>query len=603
MRVLVELGADVNAGDDNNTPICLAVQSQNSEMVSLLLQHGVNNVHNALDIAREKKFDKIIGLLLEHINALDEKHSGVVSLSELKLQTVKPEWILPSLGVRHIPKGNRHRRNRSLGHMRELLQIRRKSVGCISDKSLESFRYGLSAMDKGGIDEPDGATPFMHIPRASSPQKQKQLMERRHSSFDIMPVMRAEQSTPEKVVPDLSSPSSSIDHEQPAAISPENHSGDDNHPESTPKKRRSGVNASPPYASSFEPHLSPIHGTPVLNRPVRNDREVEREQDIDSGVASVNINTEGMLTPPKPKENVSLDVSTPDVSLNSSRHTLRYRRLQEKGIVTGVRKLPFSSVNEYSQQRKLSAESLTACDASKVKSRVEFAISPTQLLHNLRKFRKSRKRRSSSYSSALPTRPDSPLAEIYPSKEYYDDIELQLFIGDVNIGSSMSESGGGSALSSSVFSPSASLIMKDSNSAHRSSSASSSILITPASSRKSSMDVSFSILNHHRPSRDEIDFPYEAIPEDSTVSPTNTELIKGLNLSSNELESLNELVFSHAGDLVIQHLKGLETLDLKQNKLSQLPLKLMQVSLCLKHLFALYSCSCKLSFNILFPSL
>ena len=45
MSVLVDIGADVNGGEEPDTPICLAVQSKKKMMVEFLLQQGVNNVH------------------------------------------------------------------------------------------------------------------------------------------------------------------------------------------------------------------------------------------------------------------------------------------------------------------------------------------------------------------------------------------------------------------------------------------------------------------------------------------------------------------------------------------------------------------------------
>ena len=108
----------MNAGEEPNTPICLAVQSQNKEMVEFLLQNGVINVHKALSIARERNLDDIIGLLLEHMTL--DRNGDVVNISGLELQTIKPKWILPSLGVKNT-LFVRHRRKRSLGLVTEAL--------------------------------------------------------------------------------------------------------------------------------------------------------------------------------------------------------------------------------------------------------------------------------------------------------------------------------------------------------------------------------------------------------------------------------------------------------------------------------------------------
>ena len=61
--MLVGTGADVTkgVGPDTSTPICVAVQSGNREMVDYLLQQGVTDVRKALAVAREKNKDDIIG--------------------------------------------------------------------------------------------------------------------------------------------------------------------------------------------------------------------------------------------------------------------------------------------------------------------------------------------------------------------------------------------------------------------------------------------------------------------------------------------------------------------------------------------------------------
>lgn len=62
--MLVGAGADVNkgVGPDTPTPICVAVQSGNRDMVDYLLQRGVTDVRKALAVAREKNMDDIIGM-------------------------------------------------------------------------------------------------------------------------------------------------------------------------------------------------------------------------------------------------------------------------------------------------------------------------------------------------------------------------------------------------------------------------------------------------------------------------------------------------------------------------------------------------------------
>lgn len=129
MQILIEIGADINMGKPKELLICLAVQSRNKQMVEFLLDHGISNanIRAALAISWENKLDYITGLLLEHI-AVDRSRD-LVTLSGLELATLKPLWILPSLGVKLKLGGKvkmRHKKEGSLGHVKENI-LRRKS--------------------------------------------------------------------------------------------------------------------------------------------------------------------------------------------------------------------------------------------------------------------------------------------------------------------------------------------------------------------------------------------------------------------------------------------------------------------------------------------
>ena len=103
-------------------------------MVELLLTHGITNINvqRAIKISREKNLDKITGLLLEHL-AVDRNRDSV-DFSGLDLDTLKPLWILPSLGVKTLPTlptqsylASLPQRKQSLDHVKDVL-VRRKSV-------------------------------------------------------------------------------------------------------------------------------------------------------------------------------------------------------------------------------------------------------------------------------------------------------------------------------------------------------------------------------------------------------------------------------------------------------------------------------------------
>lgn len=172
----MDIGADVNFGENRETPLCVAVQSRNKKMVGCLLEHNIPNVNvrEALKLSWELNLDSITGVLLEHI-AVDRSRESV-DLSGLELTTLKPLWLLPSLGIHTLPKEReqyrRHRKQRSLGHVKEFLSNRRKSIAtevpfelslmesCKSDSrrlsvDLSSLKYVSDAESVSEIEEVD----------------------------------------------------------------------------------------------------------------------------------------------------------------------------------------------------------------------------------------------------------------------------------------------------------------------------------------------------------------------------------------------------------------------------------------------------------------
>lgn len=109
-------------------------------MVESLLDHDITNVNvrDALKIAWDLRLDGITGLLLEHI-AVDRSRDSI-NLSGLELTTLKPLWILPSLGVKTLPEAQPrkgHKKQRSLGHVKDFL-VRRRSVASGNPVDMES---------------------------------------------------------------------------------------------------------------------------------------------------------------------------------------------------------------------------------------------------------------------------------------------------------------------------------------------------------------------------------------------------------------------------------------------------------------------------------
>lgn len=466
VKILIELGADVNAGEEAEMPICLAVQSGKKEMVELLLQKGATNTQKALELAREKHFDEIIGLVLAHI-AL-EKSSEVVNLSGLELDGIKPTWILPSLGIYYSPPRRRisgHKRNRSLGQMKELILMRRQSVDLTSmtngallgmesntggrrsgtDEPESGVHTGLNAMRSGtGIGHRNENTP-------PSGRTQKTRM-RIHSAVELLPSkIKSRKSSENSRLPvSQSSPLLSkrrLEFSDSQIMSGNvSHDESDREPETEPPlKVKLPEAVTPPSAlppssrvrregvtdldfPGFVPTLSPIHGTPShsLNR-----HEPFFFEEMDSGVEN------GPVSPVEPNNKQLLHFPSDD-SLNSSTAadhngsqslniTPRSRRYRErKGTVTGARVLPFSNANDYLNRHRLqNVDSTTEASPSPAqprveggKSRKEFSMSPTQFFNRFRKHREKRRGRKVSNSIFYTPRSSSPIAIMYPRVDY-----------------------------------------------------------------------------------------------------------------------------------------------------------------------------------------
>ena len=667
---MIELGADVNAGEEAELPICLAVLSGKKEMVELLLSKGATNPQKALELAREKKLDEIIGLLLAHI-AL-EKSSEVVNMGGLELDRIKPTWILPSLGIYYSPPKRRvsgHRRNRSLGQMKELILQRRRSVDVLSlpNGSFEGFnKVEPETGDRSsGTDEPESGV-HMRLNRTGmgvrdeltppSRNSHKAKM-RHHSAIELLPSKVKSPATAESHCIPVSH-SSPVLARRPLDLSERHLASDRSSPqggsekdqpqtkfeyfESTPpppspppssRVRKTGVMGHPSL-SSFEPTLSPIHGTPSHSL-ARRDKIRLPVDETDSGVeygptSPVDPNIKKL---PSSQSADSLrsaaTVENTSQILNSTPHLRRHR--ERKGTITGAQKLPFSNASEYlNRHRALTAKSVSeSCPSSPDlppikggKTRKEFSMSPTQFFNRFRKHRDKRRGRKVSNSVFYTPRSSSPIAIVYPredceassnsdSNEFNfgklldravksaDELESSTIDDDAFAAPNSSLISGRVVRDDlSVVSQKLQRLRKISNTRHNqrrqsagtrecspSSASSSSVLTTPSASvsnsRRSSLDGSLIPPLNYRQTREEVDFgTYEAIPEESVTSEMSvmrTKLVKIVDLSSNSLRTLLDLTDQPGHEFVVQQMAEIRKLDLKQNQLSSLPKNLMKV--------------------------
>ena len=271
----VEVGGEQGGRSDNrnHTPICLAVLSEKKSMVELLLDLGATHVHPALRLARELKLDDITGLLLKNL-CLD-RNGETVNLSGLELQSVKPQWILPCLGVNETLRTNLQRR-KSFDRIKDLLS-RRKSIGCIEDKNLEILRTKMETLlreneegfssgadgesrcgDEPDFDLPEASSHLLGHRRTLSGNANVDLAELKPISLLPPPQMRRENGSRSRSVPreepqleGLPLPPLSLPTTPTRTPGPES--------TSTPIKHR----APPGTGLGFQPTLPPICGTPV----------------------------------------------------------------------------------------------------------------------------------------------------------------------------------------------------------------------------------------------------------------------------------------------------------------------------------------------------
>ncbi|XP_071486222.1 leucine-rich repeat serine/threonine-protein kinase 2-like [Diadema antillarum] len=102
VEVLVELGADVNAEEGNQTPMCHACQNGNVDMVKLLLKQGTNDLHTPLRLSLKLENHHITGLLLYKMGY--DKEAGSLTWSSLGLARLNPYWLYPVF-LREEPPG------------------------------------------------------------------------------------------------------------------------------------------------------------------------------------------------------------------------------------------------------------------------------------------------------------------------------------------------------------------------------------------------------------------------------------------------------------------------------------------------------------------
>ncbi|XP_070559105.1 leucine-rich repeat serine/threonine-protein kinase 2-like isoform X2 [Ptychodera flava] len=90
VECLLQLGANVDAGDGTNTPLCHACTRRNKAMVKVILRQRGNSIMKALAICLQNQSYDIVGILLAHIGI--EKQGGCISWNDLGLDHLEISW-------------------------------------------------------------------------------------------------------------------------------------------------------------------------------------------------------------------------------------------------------------------------------------------------------------------------------------------------------------------------------------------------------------------------------------------------------------------------------------------------------------------------------
>lgn len=138
-----------NDSEGADSAIFQAVLTHSSDVVKTVIDSRLTNralVKAAFNLALKRRLDEILGLLLKALGL--DRNKGSLNIGGLGLCVLKPLWLYPSLGVSNTSRYHTHRRVGSLDYVLSGL-IRRSSTGVSPDKE---------QLEKGGANTEDGAS-------------------------------------------------------------------------------------------------------------------------------------------------------------------------------------------------------------------------------------------------------------------------------------------------------------------------------------------------------------------------------------------------------------------------------------------------------------
>ncbi|KAI6649512.1 Leucine-rich repeat serine/threonine-protein kinase 2-like [Oopsacas minuta] len=99
--LLIDLGADVNYGIGNDTPLCIAVFNNSNEITNYLLAKGASDIQSAFKYACDLNRHEIVSTLVAHMSQNRETF-GEIHMNGMNLESIRAQWFETLFNIRSI---------------------------------------------------------------------------------------------------------------------------------------------------------------------------------------------------------------------------------------------------------------------------------------------------------------------------------------------------------------------------------------------------------------------------------------------------------------------------------------------------------------------
>ena len=516
-----------NEEDFSDSPIYQAILTKEKETVECLLSRNLSNrrqMKQALSLARTFQLDEIIGLLLKALGL--DRQRRFLNLGGLDLVEIKPQWIYPSLGLRSCLKPlHRHRRHKSMEYVAEIIK-RRNSVDNSAILSNIESSLAMSSSDRFSKSQNELGIRSMLVAAGGV------------AMLPTFSDLHRNKSPVESIV-SSGGGSSVISKEIPSRYR---------------QRHAPGASRPPRLPTVLSSPLATVKSSSLPSMSVNMENfstadlspEADQEQLMFTGSIQKNEAEDFIDGPKEMEEQKMQEAGNIDVERIPER-----RHIGKTASTTGATHVPFSTLARYQQYNNDSNP--TGSITSLIDHSQDELLSETRL-YSL----------DSKLTSQL--RPGSKLVKRAALKSVLIQDKKRSFVNSTSPFASSDEQG---STETENFSFSFSLPSQG-NEIHKSTE-------KPSSTSPEGEDL--------------VDGPPSLIPPLSSIEPppspssvactpnvaSNLKTIIYLDLSSNKLKGLESLV--EDSRRIVKCLKDMNTMDLKQNSLTELPIVLMEVRL------------------------